>query len=160
MRGSVQALADSISVSSVRWRAARLVLTLVGALFLFRAGAYLLQADGALRSVGTDYAQAYLGVGGVLLLILDLCWVAFGVMASISTSAVSLRPQHVRVANVRSVLLAWPMIDGVTTIPAGRRLIPGLHLITGEVVPIRFAARLPARTQPASVIASSAVAVS
>ena len=155
MRGSMKAEAGSVSVSSARWRAVGLVLTPVVFLSVLRAAIYVLQADGTLQAASTDYAQAYLGIGSVLLGLLALGWLALGVLISIDC-ALNLAPWRVRVANLRSVWLAWPMIDGVTTVPAGRRLIPALHLITGEVVPIRMAARLPGRTEPASVIESSA----
>jgi hypothetical protein len=144
-----------VSVSSARWRVVWLVAAPVVALSVLEAAAYVLSAAN-LKTASTDYAQGCLLIGGVVLGVLTLCWLAFGVMAWIYACAVSLSPQHVRVANLRWVKLAWPMIDGVTTVRAGRRLIPCLHLITGEVVPIRFAARLPTRTPPASVIASSA----
>jgi hypothetical protein len=155
VRGSIKGDAESVSVSSARWRAVGLVLTPVVFLSVLRAAIYVVQADGTLQAASTDYAQAYLGIGGVLLGLLALCSLAFGVLISIDC-AVNLAPWRVRVANLRSVWLAWPMIDGVTTFAAGRRLIPALHLVNGEVVPIRMAARLPARTQPDSVIASSA----
>jgi hypothetical protein len=151
----MKAEAGSVSVSSTRWRVVGLVLGPVVALQFLPAAAYLIQADGTLRAASTDYAQAYLGIGGALLIVLGFCTLAYGVLISIDC-AVNLVPRCVRVANVRSVCLAWPMIDGVTTVAGRRRLIPALHLINGDVVPIRMAARLPARTPPGSVIASSA----
>src|SRR5215469_545493 len=147
----MKAEAGAVSVSSTRWRVVGLVLGPVVALQFLPAAAYLVQADGTLRAASTDYAQAYLGIGGGLLIVLGFCTLAYGVLISIDC-AVNLVPRCVRVANVRSVCLAWPMIDGVTTVAGRRRLIPALHLINGDVVPIRMAARTP----PGSVIASSA----
>jgi hypothetical protein len=155
LRGSANTYAGSVSVSSARWRVVWLVATPVVALSVLWAAAYVLQAAN-LESASTDYAQGCLLIGGLLLGVLTLCCLAFGVLFWINACAVNLTAERIRVANMRSVKLRWPMIDGVTTVRASRRLIPCLHLITGEVVPIRFAARLPARTPPASVIASSA----
>jgi hypothetical protein len=146
----------TFSDSSWRRRVMWLIATPAGGLALLLAAGQVLMADGTLAAASTSFAQAYLGIGGALLVLLDLAWLALGILFATTACGVAFTRQRVRIANVRSVFLAWPMIDGVTTVRVRRRLVPAVCLITGEVVPIRFAARIPASTPPDRVVASSA----
>jgi hypothetical protein len=148
-RVAAERIPAQLRAASPSWRALALAVVLVGVPAGIAACAALLQID-ADTLVPTSAADAFvavmalvIGFGGICCgsILLGLRWWA--------RPAAAITPAGVVVYNWRPLLVPWPMISAVTSLPrSGRGPGPGLALVNGEVVALRFVPQTPFWSAP------------